>query len=101
MEDINFMSQTLSALTLLAISCFSYILSKKINFPYTVLLLLVGILLIPISKIPFFSFIDDFTLTPDILFFVFLPVLLFESAYNIKYRHLISNWKSISLLATV
>lgn len=97
--EISFMSQTLSFLVLLSISSFIYILSKKINFPYTVLLLLVGILLIPISKIEFFWFIDDFSLTPDILFYVFLPVLLFESAYNIKYRHLIVNWKSISLLA--
>lgn len=97
--ESTFMSQTLSALFLLLISCFSYIFSKKINFPYTVLLLFVGILLIPISKIQFFSFIDDFSLTPEILFYVFLPVLLFESAYNIKYRQIIKNWKSISLLA--
>ncbi|MFC1797953.1 cation:proton antiporter [Patescibacteria group bacterium] len=42
---------------------------------------------------------DDFKLTPDVLFFVFLPVLLFEAAYNINYRQLLSNWKAISALA--
>jgi CPA1 family monovalent cation:H+ antiporter len=56
---------------------------------------------VPISHISYFSFINDFKLTPDILFFVFLPVLLFEAAYNINYRHMLANWKSISLLAIV
>lgn len=99
MEDLNFMMQTLSVLVLLIICSFTYILSKKINFPYTVLLVLAGLLLIPISHLEIFSFIDDFKLTPDILFFIFLPVLLFEAAYNINYRQLLNNWKIISLLA--
>lgn len=93
------MSQTLSFLTLLVISAFTYLLSKKINFPYTVLLVLVGLLLVPIAHIGPFGFIDDFQLTPDVLFLVFLPVLLFESAYNINYRHIINNWKTIGSLA--
>lgn len=99
MEEITFMSQTLSLLVLLLISSLSYILSKKINFPYTVLLVIIWIVLIPISNFSIFSFLDDFSLTPNLLFYVFLPVLLFEAAYNIKYKQLISNWKSISLLA--
>jgi len=99
MEELTFITQTLSVLILLIICAFTYILSKKINFPYTVLLVIVGLLLIPISNIPFFSFIDDFKLTPDVLFFIFLPVLLFEAAYNINYRQLLHNWKTISALA--
>lgn len=95
------MSQTLSVLSLLVFSWFSYILSKKINFPYTVLLVIVWILLIPVSNLSFFAFLDDFVLTPDVLFYIFLPILLFESAYNIKYKQLISNWKSISILSVV
>jgi hypothetical protein len=58
-------------------------------------------LLIPVSNLPFFAFLDDFVLTPDVLFYIFLPILLFESAYNIKYKQLISNWKSISILSVV
>ncbi len=94
-----FMSQTLSVLFLLVVSSFTYILSRKIRFPYTVLLVFVGLLLVPISKISFLWFVDDFKLTPNILFFVLLPILLFESAYNTNYRQLILNWKSISFLA--
>jgi len=99
MQEVSFLSQTLSILTLLVISSFTYLLSKKINFPYTVLLVLVGLLLVPISQISLFWFIDDFKLTPDLLFFVFLPVLLFEAAYNINYRQLVLNWKAITWLA--
>lgn len=101
MQEASFLSQTLSVLSLLVFSWFSYILSKKINFPYTVLLVIVWILLIPVSNLPFFTFLDDFVLTPDVLFYIFLPILLFESAYNIKYKQLISNWKSISILSVV
>lgn len=101
MQEASFLSQTLSVLSLLVFSWFSYILSKKINFPYTVLLVIVWILLIPVSNLPFFAFLDDFVLTPDVLFYIFLPILLFESAYNIKYKQLISNWKSISILSVV
>jgi len=93
------MTQTLSVLFLLIICSFTYIISKKIKFPYTVLLVIVGLLLIPISNMELFSFIDDFTLTPDLLFFVFLPVLLFEAAYNINYRKLLNNWKTITAMA--
>lgn len=99
MQELSFLSQTLSFLILLIICSFSYLFSKKTNFPYTVLLVLVWLLLVPISSIPFFAFIDDFQLTPDILFYVFLPILLFEWAYNINYKNLLANWKSISALA--
>jgi len=99
MEAVSFLTQTLSLLTLLIISSFTYILSKKINFPYTVLLVFIGLLLIPISKVEALSFINDFSLTPDLLFFVLLPVLLFEAAYNMSYRQLIINWKTITSLS--
>ena len=99
MQEVSFLTQTMSVLFLMFVSCIAFIFSKKINFPYTVLLVLVGLLLVPLSHVSMFSFIDHFQLTPDILFFVFLPVLLFESAYNINYRHIIQSWKTISSLA--
>lgn len=99
MEEISFLTQTLSLLFLLTVSSFTYLFSKKINFPYTVMLVLIWLILVPLSNLHFFNFVDDFKLTPDILFFVFLPVLLFEAAYNINYRQLVNNWKVISSLA--
>jgi len=89
--DVTFLSSSLSLFFLLTVSVFTYLLSKKINFPYTVLLLIVWLLLIPLSKVEFFSFINHFELTPDVLFYVFLPILIFESAYNMNYRQVIKN----------
>lgn len=97
--EVSFLSSTLSLFFLLTISVFTYLLSKKINFPYTVLLLIVWLLLVPLSQVSWLNFINHFELTPEILFYVFLPILLFESAYNINYRQLLKNWKSIGMLA--
>ncbi len=97
--ETNFLSSTLSFLFLMFISSFIYLLWRKIKINYTILLVIVGLFLVPISKIPFFSFINDFKLTPDILFFVFLPILLFEAAYNINYKDLLKNSKTIFSLA--
>ncbi len=97
--ESSFLTWTLSLLFLVLISCGTYFISKKINFPYTVLLVIIWIILIPLSNLEIFSFIDDFRLTPEVLFFVFLPILLFESAYNMNYRQVMKNWKSITSLA--
>ena len=99
MDHGNFIYILLSLFSLLFISNFIYLLSKKINFPYTVLLVLVGLLLYPLSKIGIFNFIDDFSLNPQVLFFVFLPILLFEAAYNIDVKKLSKTWITISTLS--
>lgn len=99
--EITFLSASLSLFFLLSVSLFTYIVSKKINFPYTVLLVIVWLLLIPLSKVELFNFINHFELTPNVLFYVFLPILIFESAYNMNYRQLMKNWKSITVLAVI
>ncbi len=91
----------LSIFTLMFISLGVNVLSLKFRIPYTVLLVIAGSLLVPLSKIEVFSFITSFQLTPELLFFVFLPVLIFESAYNIKVRNIRDNKIAISLLAIV
>jgi CPA1 family monovalent cation:H+ antiporter len=91
----------LSLFSLLLISLIVFILSKKLRTPYTVLLVVCGSLLVPLSETEFFSFITSFQLTPELLFFVFLPILVFESAYNINIRSMTENIYSIGLLAVV
>ncbi len=91
----------LSLFSYLLISMGVYFLSKIIRVPYTVLLVVTGVLLIPISNLFGLSFLSSFSLTPDILFFVFLPILIFESAYNIKLRKLKENQAVIFLLSVV
>jgi CPA1 family monovalent cation:H+ antiporter len=77
------------------------ILSLKTHLPYTVLLVIAGSFLVPLSEIETFSFVTSFQLTPELLFFVFLPILIFESAYNINIRNIKENKFTISVLAIV
>ncbi len=91
----------LSLFSLMLVSLGVFILSKKLHIPYTVLLVISGSLLVPISHIEFFSFVTSFELTPELLFFVFLPILIFESAYNMNIRSVTENIYSIGLLAVV
>lgn len=89
----------LALLTLLFLSILTHLMAKRVRVPYTVLLVVVGFLLIPLSKLSFFSYITSFQLTPDLLFFIFLPILLFESAYNMNVRHITENIGAIGALA--
>ncbi|MCB9011028.1 MAG: sodium:proton antiporter [Actinobacteria bacterium] len=82
-----------------------FYVARRTGAPYTVLLVLVGLLLVPALKLPplaaAFGFIDDLRLTPDLLFLVFLPVLIFESGYHMDARKLRDNAWSIGVLSTV
>lgn len=91
----------LSLLTLLFLSILTHLAAPKLRVPYSVLLVVVGFLLIPLSKVPAFSYIASFQLTSDILFFIFLPILIFESAYNMNIRRIGENIGAISALAVV
>lgn len=97
----TFLLAALSFISLLLISTGVYLASKRFNFPYTVSLVAVGIIIALLSQFPVFAFLDDFHLTPEILLYVFLPILLFESAYNMKYKEVLRSARSISLLAVV
>lgn len=99
--EVSLLNSLLSLIFLLWASSIAFIFSKKINFPYTVMLVLVGILLIPLIKMWYLWFIRDFKLTPDMLFFIFLPILIFESAYNMNYKELLKNSVPVFSLAIV
>jgi len=91
----------LSIFTLMLIALGVNLLAAKIRLPYTVLLVIVGSLLVPLSQIETLSFISSFQLTPESLFFVFLPILIFESAYNMKFRDVKENKYSMGILAVL
>ncbi|NOR69667.1 MAG: sodium:proton antiporter, partial [Methylomarinum sp.] len=91
----------LSVFTLMLFSLGINVISLKTRIPYTVLLVIGGSLLVPLSEIDVFSFVTSFQLTPELLFFIFLPILIFESAYNINIRNIKENKFAISMLAIV
>jgi CPA1 family monovalent cation:H+ antiporter len=98
----DFYLSTFSCLALMSLSMGVYVLAKKIKIPFTVLLVMVGILLgLIVEFLPSLNFLLTFELTPEMLFYVFLPILLFESGYNMRAKHLLANKWSIGLLAIV
>lgn len=72
--------------------------SKKTRFPYTVALLIVG--LIGQYLIHFLNIGFEFDLDPEVIFFVLLPLLLFESALHINFHQFRLQFKTITFLAT-
>lgn len=99
------LTSTLSLFVLIALSTAIFFAAKRFKLPYTVLLVLVGVLLVPIVNLPYlkeiFGFLDDLVLTPELLFYIFLPVLIFESGFNMNIRKMLDNAWAISLLAVV
>lgn len=89
----------LSFFVLMLISVGTYSLASVLRVPYTVLLVLVGSLLVPLTQSSFFHFLKAFELTPELLFYVFLPILIFESAYNMRVRDLMTNIRAVSWLS--
>src|SRR5690348_12760392 len=69
------------------------LLTKRIRLPYTVALVIAGLI---IAFVPGTPKVD---LTPDLILSVFLPMLIFEAAYNLNFQHLRENVRTISALA--
>lgn len=66
---------------------------RKIKLPYTVALVVVGLVL------GFFDIISGIHLTPDLLFFLLLPALLFEAAFHLDINDFLRNAWAIVILA--
>lgn len=87
-------------LVLLAVACLSAIALKRLKFPYTVALVILGFGLGWLGKhIEPFEFLQTLTLSHDLILFVFVPPLIFESALNLDSRLLLRNLTPILTLA--
>lgn len=91
MDGISIQQITL----LLTISACVAAIVKRVNIPYTVALVLVGLCL------SFFHLLKPIHLTEELVLFIFLPALLFEAAWNLNIHYLKETWKNISLFATI
>ena len=98
MYDSLVLTIVLSVITLLFIANISHFITKKTGLPYSIFLVLIGAVL-HTFKADFPAF-QDTALTPELLFFVFLPPLLFESAFHLNLRKLKKDAFIIITLAT-
>ena len=69
-------------LILLIITSIVGIIANKLNFPYTISLVLVGLL------IGYFHLINAPHLSKDLLYYIFLPPLIFQTAIHLKFNDL-------------
>lgn len=90
---------TLAIFLILGISSLALFWAKRLGLPHTVLLVLIGIGLGFLSQLPAFAFFGEFELTPELLFYLLLPTLIFESAYHMNIRKLVSDGSIVFTLA--
>ncbi|RMF27768.1 MAG: Na+/H+ antiporter [Chloroflexi bacterium] len=79
-------------LVLVAIATFVAILAGRLRLPYTVSLVLVGLLI---------AFLQPFAVevTPELILFIFVPPLIFEAAFHLDFRLLRSAITPVLTLA--
>lgn len=68
-------------------------IAQKIHVPYPIILILGG------AAISFIPGIDNITFNPGLVLMIFLPPILYYSAFGISFREFQLNWKSIFSLA--
>ncbi|MBP6924003.1 MAG: sodium:proton antiporter [Candidatus Pacebacteria bacterium] len=92
---------TLAIFLILGISSLALFWAKRLNLPHTVLLVIIGMGLGLLSYTHTFAFFGEFNLTPELLFYLLLPTLIFESAYNINARRMVEDAPIILILAII
>ncbi len=93
--------QVMGLMLLVLVASLTALLSHRFpRLPYTIALVLVGIGLREISQYSgYLTMMTDFQLTPELVLFVFVPTLIFESAYHLDARELQSNLLPVLALA--
>lgn len=89
-----------SIFSLLLVALLIQFLAQRIKLPFTILLVLVGIGLSSLHQLHSgFDLFQALTISPDIILYIFLPALIFESSYNLDARRLMHNIGPVLTLA--
>src|SRR3954451_22957594 len=91
MTDVATIVREVSLLLLIALTVI--LITRRLTVPYTLGLVIVGLIIGLLNLAP------EIRLTPDLVLFVFLPALLFEGAWSLSVTHLRANWRPTFLLA--
>ncbi len=87
-------------LVLLLVACLAAISFKRLRFPYTVGLVIVGLVLSFLARnIAALEVVNTFRLSEELILFIFVPPLIFESALNMDSRILLRNLTPVLILA--
>jgi len=93
MEQEVFVVTVMAIVGLLFIAAVSALIMKRLRFPYTVGLVLVGVAVAFISEdLPALGeALEQLKFGPAMILFIFIPILIFESAFNMDVRLLLKN----------
>lgn len=85
----------------LLIAAATLALTRRVRLPFTVALVLLGIGVAEIARFgpPALDALTRYELSPEVILFVFLPTLIFESAFNLDARQLRRNLAPVLTLA--
>src|SRR5690606_5851689 len=83
-----------TVLTLMVAATILAIASNRVQIPYSVALVIGGMLLTISGVLPQTPFLD-----PNLVFYVFLPALLFEAGLNVDIHSIRSNGATIGTMA--
>jgi len=87
-------------MALLTIAMIAAGVCKNLPIPYTVFLVILGVILGVLARSGHeFEALLEFQLTPDLVLFLFLPALIFESAFNLDARQLLKELPPVLVLA--
>ena len=78
---------------LLVITLAVALISRPLRLPYTLVLVVIGLI------IGFSPLLPNLRLNPDVVLFLFLPALLFEGAWNVDMKQLTAEWLPVFILA--
>ena len=83
----------ITAILLLSIASAGGILTRYLKIPYASMLVIIGLF------VGIFRIFPSLNITPYLIYYVFLPIIIFEGAVGIKMRPLISNILPIGALS--
>lgn len=94
-------STTLAIFILFGLSSLAIFWARFIRLPHTVFLVIIGLVLGYLAQFDTFQFFNEFQLTPELIFYLLLPTLIFESAFNINARRLVEDTVPILVFSIV
>ena len=100
-EESKIVELVIGIISLLLIAAAVLALTKRLKLPFSVVLVLAGMGIAWMSKFHEGAhlLIEELEISPALIFYVFLPTLIFESAYNLDARQLRQNLRPILTLA--
>ena len=93
------MTFELAVIAALLLASIVGMLAQRFRLPYTVSLVIVGLAFAVLRDRFFPAFDPGLHLTPQLLFTILLPALVYEAAFHLELRHFLQTWRTVLILA--